>query len=421
MQSIQSNSNSIKPTMGRDRYGHSLSVALPISPVKKLDITNVTLRKYDRYTGNTETIAWEKHLLCEIGDEDLNFIKDFYLEGKLYNDDEFYFRYIDSIRSKYLAGAKEAYTLAKDICKQLVAEDLIKTQRLIKNRKQVTQRIRQTLGTYKQTKNEDILRWKTGIKKLFHEMRDAIQHILDAGGEKEFFRLEELIKQKQHITEDFLKGLPNRNIQEINKYLQSIRLFLSKKTDEYQQHKLELGDDFHFDEKTIREMSRSSLEDTASCYSDKLTEIRAHSKREKQKEAERKIEKFYDLNQLKNKWKNTNIDQLKGTIRRVLVKETLSEAEHIRARAYRLEQEKKGIQILKIEQPKKSKLTAQQRIQDRKEKKDKRSVAEQQKKHTLTREEMKTEQLKQEFFTKYNPKSSIGEQFSAAVGYNNLF
>lgn len=43
-------------------------------------------------------------------------------------------------------------------------------------------------------------------------------------------------------------------------------------------------------------MSRSSLEDTASCYSDKLTEIRAHSKREKQKEAEKKIEKFYDLN-----------------------------------------------------------------------------------------------------------------------------
>lgn len=54
-----------------------------------MDVTNVTLRKYDRYIGNAETIAWEKHLLCEIGvcdfyysfkDEDLNFIKDFYLE-----------------------------------------------------------------------------------------------------------------------------------------------------------------------------------------------------------------------------------------------------------------------------------------------------------------------------------------------------
>lgn len=40
---------------------------------------------------------------------------------------------------------------------------------------------------------------------------------------------------------------------------------------------------------------------------------------------------------MKNKWKTTNLDKLKGTIRRVLVKDTLSEAEHIRARAYRLE------------------------------------------------------------------------------------
>ena len=56
--------------MGRDRYGHSLSVALPISPVTKLDVTNVTLRKYDRYIGNPETIAWEKHLLYEIGVND---------------------------------------------------------------------------------------------------------------------------------------------------------------------------------------------------------------------------------------------------------------------------------------------------------------------------------------------------------------
>jgi hypothetical protein len=39
---------------------------------------------------------------------------------------------------------------------------------------------------------------------------------------------------------------------------------------------------------------------------------------------------------LKNKWKTTNTEELKGTIRRVLVKETLSEAEHVRARAYRI-------------------------------------------------------------------------------------
>ncbi|CAD8127134.1 unnamed protein product [Paramecium sonneborni] len=416
MQSIKSNSNSIQPTIGRDRYGKSLSVALPISPVKKLDITNVTLRKYDRYTGNAETISWEKHLLCEIRDEDLNFIKDFYLKQKSYKDEEFYFRYLDLLDNILIQ--QEQNTQQKQRKHILEQKIFLKIK---KNHKQVSQRIRQTLGTFIQTKNEDILKWKTGLKKLFHQMRDAIQHILDAGGEKQFFRLEELIKQKQHITEDFLKGLTNRNVEEITNYLQSIRLFVSKKTDKFQQHKLEQGDDFHFDEKTIRELSRSSLEDAASCYSDRLTEIRAQSRREKQKEAEKKIEKFYDLNQLKNKWKTNNVDQLKGSIRRVLVKETLSEAEHIRARAYRLEQEKKGIQILKIEQPKKHRQTAQERIEERKDRKDKRSIVEQQKKHTLTREEMRTEQLKQEFFIKYNRKSSIGEQFSAAVGYNNLF
>jgi hypothetical protein len=55
-------------------------------------------------------------LLCE--DEDLNFIKDFYLDQKKYEkDEEFYFRFMDSIRSKYLENAKEAYALAKDLCK----------------------------------------------------------------------------------------------------------------------------------------------------------------------------------------------------------------------------------------------------------------------------------------------------------------
>lgn len=49
-----------------------------------------------------------------------------------------------------------------------------------------------------------VLYKKTGLKKLFHEMREAIQHILDGGGEKEFFRLEELIKSKMHVTEEFL-------------------------------------------------------------------------------------------------------------------------------------------------------------------------------------------------------------------------
>lgn len=32
-----------------------------------------------------------------------------------------------------------------------------------------------------------------------------------------------------------------------------------------------------------------------------------------------------------------NEDKIKGTIRRIIVKQTLSEAEHVRARAYRLE------------------------------------------------------------------------------------
>ena len=81
--------------MGRDRSGQQLQVALPICPTKKMDIVNVTLRQYDRYTGNYETVSWEKHLLEN--DEDLNFIRDFYLEEKNH-DEEFYFRYIDKIK-----------------------------------------------------------------------------------------------------------------------------------------------------------------------------------------------------------------------------------------------------------------------------------------------------------------------------------
>lgn len=60
-----------------------------------MDIVNVTLRQYNRYTGNSETMAWEKHLLEN--DEDLNFIRDFYLEEKNHTE-EFYFRYMDKIK-----------------------------------------------------------------------------------------------------------------------------------------------------------------------------------------------------------------------------------------------------------------------------------------------------------------------------------
>lgn len=45
----------------------------------------------------------------------------------------------------------------------------------------------------------------------------------------------------------------------------------SKKTDELLIFKHEHGDDFDFDERTIRNMSK---EDTASVLSDRLTEIR---------------------------------------------------------------------------------------------------------------------------------------------------
>lgn len=38
-----------------------------------MDVSNVTLRKYDRYTGNSETVAWEKKLLCEINVTTVNY------------------------------------------------------------------------------------------------------------------------------------------------------------------------------------------------------------------------------------------------------------------------------------------------------------------------------------------------------------
>lgn len=46
-------------------------------------------------------------------------------------------------------------------------------------------------------------------------MREAVEHILNAEGEKKFHRLHELIKQKAHITEIFLSGLPKRSAAEI--------------------------------------------------------------------------------------------------------------------------------------------------------------------------------------------------------------
>ena len=74
-QRIFSNSNTIE--------SKGVDLTLPVSPTRKLDIANVTLRKYPLYTGNAETLAWEKYLSNQVPGKELNFIRDFYVNDKV--------------------------------------------------------------------------------------------------------------------------------------------------------------------------------------------------------------------------------------------------------------------------------------------------------------------------------------------------
>lgn len=59
-----------------------------MSPTRKLDVANVTLRKYPLYTGNAETLAWEKYLSNQVPGKELNFIRDFYVNDKVLEEQD---------------------------------------------------------------------------------------------------------------------------------------------------------------------------------------------------------------------------------------------------------------------------------------------------------------------------------------------
>lgn len=97
-------------------------------------------------------------------------------------------------------------------------------------------------------------------------------------------------ESKEHVTLDYIKD-KQRGVEEVkaaSDVMQLVRVFLSKKTDEFEVLQKLYGDDFLSDPSVIKDMSESK--DCASVASDRLSKANDNLK---QSEEDSKLSRFY--------------------------------------------------------------------------------------------------------------------------------
>ena len=185
-------------------------------------------------------------------------------------------------------------------------------------------------------------------------MRKTIEHILDQGGEKKFERLEQKLQEKENITYELFQSKQPTNIETKLDMMGKLRLLISKKTDEMQIFK-EIESNLKLDStsdlvKQLREFGESGLDISiaSSRVSSKISKFTEEIKRQKEREEEKKIVKYFgikspmiiiflslyiinlDLQNLREKYHENDKSKIQQIIRRAMVRDTLREHERIR-------------------------------------------------------------------------------------------
>lgn len=139
------------------------------------------------------------------------------------------------------------------------------------------------------------------MRRLYHAMRKTIEHILDQGGEKKFERLEQKLQEKENITYDLFENKQPKNIETKLDMMGKLRLLVSKKTDEVQIFK-EIESNLKLDStselvKEFREFGESGLDISiaSSRVSSKISKFTEEIKRQKEREEEKKIVKYFGI------------------------------------------------------------------------------------------------------------------------------
>ena len=183
--------------------------------------------------------------------------------------------------------------------------------------------------------------------------------------------MEKKLQEKESLSIEMFKK-KNVDIPTKVDLLGKLRLLLSRKTDEMEIYK-EIESSLRLDScseiaKEFREYSESNLDLSiaSSKVSSRLSKYTEEIKRQKEKDEEKKINKYFgfyykinnlglkvviDLKKLKEKWKVEDKDQVQQIIRRALVRDTLKEHERLRIKgSQRIEKKKEA----KVEELKKT-------------------------------------------------------------------
>eukprot|EP00825_Cyclidium_porcatum_P040777 TRINITY_DN522_c0_g5_i2.p1 TRINITY_DN522_c0_g5~~TRINITY_DN522_c0_g5_i2.p1 ORF type:complete len:297 (-),score=78.31 TRINITY_DN522_c0_g5_i2:159-1049(-) len=176
------------------------------------------------------------------------------------------------------------------------------------------------------------------IRDRYRMVQEIVQHILAAAGEKKFKRMTQLIQEKEHITTDVLKEdeKNKKTCKDSLNQLGNLRLLISKKTDEFDMLKQIHGDDFLSDSTIMQELSESVTNAGKSQHSETLSIAQDQLQK---KTEESKISKFGNLKQLKCIWRIDDEHKIKQLLRRLFVKQLLSEAERLKVKQKREEEE----------------------------------------------------------------------------------
>ena len=60
---------------------------------------------------------------------------------------------------------------------------MYEAERVTRGRQVVKRRLNETLAGKRSLADEKALKWKIELRRLYHQMREAVQHILNADGE----------------------------------------------------------------------------------------------------------------------------------------------------------------------------------------------------------------------------------------------
>ncbi|KRW98462.1 hypothetical protein PPERSA_03293 [Pseudocohnilembus persalinus] len=325
-----------------DNRGNLLQVEKKITPLRKQGIWNQPLEKFNKYQSNRETIVRESQFE-QINDpkKTKNFTEiqhindDDYLDTMLFRQVDDYYKNVQN------AYEKKDYELLKKYAKEVNKVSTkfgVLDENVVRNLTTVRERVSQTVRQLRASEHEKNRKNEAEIQRLYKTMKEAVSHILSGEGEAKFIRMTEKLQAKEHLNCDNLKERKNlKDPKQALQFQQDLRLLVSKKTDEFEILKQIHGEDFLSDATFVKEMSVSARTgDSGSMISDSVSKYGEDTRNQSMNDP--KLTKLYNIKELQHKWGYQNEQQVKNSIRRILVRETLSEAEHKKARQDREEQ-----------------------------------------------------------------------------------